>query len=231
MVIYHKMNNPFDIFDKIYCVHLPQHTERLTLIKQEFDKFGMNDRVQYIHAKPPQGGFNISNMRRNPRAEFGVSLSQIKAIIRALHDNAQQPFFCEDDIQFTKNASHQLSEALTQLPNNWDILYFDGHPRGKHSSASRFSPNLAKVSKMSFASAYSIPRRNLLSFIDFWFDNIGKPKDAMFDFLLGDWASLHDAYCVHPLICSQRIGYSFIGGKTDDKTDLLKRGWKFHLGG
>lgn len=223
------MNNPFDTFDKIYCIHLPQHNERLKLIEQEFEKVGFNNRVQYIHATPPQNGFNITNMRRNPKAEFGVSLSQIKAVVHAIHDNAKQPFFCEDDIVFHTDAQQLFSNVLNELPSDWEMLYFGGHPRGKHSKASRYSKTLAKIGRMSFADSYCIKGHLLIKWFDMWTNNIGRPKDGMYDFILGDFAFEHNSYCTIPLLCEQRVGHSYIGNKYDDKRDLVKRGWMHHL--
>ena len=226
------MNNPFNIFDKIYCIHLPQHTERLNLIEQEFKKFDMNDRVQYIHATPPDNKFTMNNMRRNPKAEFGVNISQIKAVVHAIHDQAKQPFFCEDDIVFHKDAEQIFTNVLIELPNDWELLYFGGHPRGNPANTTtfRYSKTLAKVGMMSFADSYTIKQKTLLKWFDVWSDNIGRAKDGQYDLILGDFALTHNAFCTIPLLCEQRVGYSYIGNKHDDKRDLIKRGWKNHLG-
>lgn len=79
------MNN-FDFFDRIYCIHLPHEQERKRLIDEQFASVGIADRVQFVHAQPPPKQFTMNNMRRAPRGEFGVNLSQIKAVVHAIND-------------------------------------------------------------------------------------------------------------------------------------------------
>ena len=143
--------NPFDFFDRIYCIHIPNKKRRAS-IEVEFKRVGINGRVQYIHATPPPKGFTMSNMRRAPRGEFGVNLSQIKAIVHAISDGAKRPLFFEDDVIFHQNAHELLETSLKDLPDDWDILYMGGHPTGPifDPQAIKFSSTLAKVGKFSF---------------------------------------------------------------------------------
>lgn len=213
----------FEFFDRVYCIHLPNPGRR-SLIEQQFERVGMRD-VTYVHAAQPPQGFTMSNMRRSPSAEFGVNLSQIKAVMQAIDDGAEHPLFVEDDIVFHKDAGEMFIRAFQSLPFDWDVLYFGGHPRAK---AQRVSEHLAKVGAMSFAEAYSIRRKALTAFVDYWFDRIGKPN-AMYDFILGEFAAKRNSYCTYPLICEQPPGMSQISGTIDDKRDLVRRGWANNL--
>lgn len=210
----------FEFFDKIYCVHLPEQKERKQLMDAEFEKIGATNRVQYVHATPPKyKQFTMNNMRRNPAGEFGCNLSQIKAVIHAALDGVSRPLFVEDDIQFEPDAEKVLSNAINELMDKWDILYLDGHPR--RAPAKKYSKHLAKVTRFCFADAYCIPREKLEEYIDWWLNRISK-KEAMYDFILGDFAEKSESYCVYPPICKQRSGYSIIGQKHDEKTYTTK---------
>jgi glycosyl transferase, family 25 len=214
----------FGFFDRTYCVHLPNASRR-KLIEVQFERVGIRD-VQYVHASQPPSSFKISNMRREPRAEFGANLSHIKAVVTAIADGAERPLFVEDDIVFHDDAERMLTAALADLPQDWHLLYIGGHPRAE---VTRISPTLAKVGAFSFAEAYSLKRRALLEFFGMWCDRISRP-DAMYDFVLGEFAAVHNAYCSYPLLCEQPPNMSQISGEIDDKRKLVARGWAKNLG-
>lgn len=204
------------IFDRIYVVHLP-HAERRAAIEAELAKLGLQ--ATFLHAKPPAGTFTIPNMRRNARVEFALSLSHIKCVIRALEDGAERPLFLEDDVVFRDVGL--LPEVAAELPADYDVLYLGGHPRGP---VTRASTLLVKVSTFSFAEAYSLSRKALRPFLDFWLDRIGQPN-AMYDFVLGEFAAAHNGYCVYPLMTWQAAVPSHISGKVEDRSHLLAKGW------
>lgn len=204
----------FDLFDRVYCIHLP-NAERRKAIEREFERVGIQN-VEYVHAAAPPAQFKISNMRRAPAAEFGCALSHVKAITRALADCAAMPLFVEDDVVFA-DLQH------FGLPLNWRVLYLGGHPREK---VTHWGANVVKVGRFSCAEAYSI--REPARFLDFWFDRTTRP-DAMFDFVLGEYASQGESFCVYPPVTHQPPNFSQIGGKVDDKRDLIRRGWDANL--
>jgi GR25 family glycosyltransferase involved in LPS biosynthesis len=212
-----------DYFDRVYCIHYPDPTRR-EAIEEQFKRVGITG-VEYVYAERPKGKFHITNMRRAPAAEFAVNLSHIKAVTRALADNAKRPVFFEDDIVFRNDANEILAQSLKALPDDWDVLYMGGHPCDE---VDRLSDNLVKVARFSFAESYAISGRSLVSFLDFWFDRIGQLQ-AMYDRILGEFAELNDGYCVYPVITHQPLGYSHIVKANDDKRSLVQRGWQNNL--
>ena len=186
----------FDYFDRVYCIHLPNPGRRKAM-QAELDRLGIRN-VEYVHARPPAAGFRMTNMRRAGGPEFGANLSHVKAVLRAVADGAERPLFLEDDVVFRLDAATLLATALAELPA-WDVLYMGGHPR---ETVSRFSPSLVKVGRFSFAEAYAISRKALLPFLEMWTDRIAG-NDAMYDFILGEFAASHESYCVYPLLCCQ----------------------------
>ena len=214
----------FDYFDKVYCIHLP-NDERREKIERQFERVGIKD-VTYIHAHEPHRGFESTNMRRNPRGEFGANLSHIKAVITAISDKVQYPLFIEDDIEFVSNAPAKLQKVLNDIPASWDVLYFGGHPRGEYTV---ITDSVAKISTFSFAEAYAIQDWALQPFVDFWLNRIGQ-KDAMYDFILGEFAAENESYCAFPLLTHQPPGtFSYIANKPDDKSHCTKKGWDNNL--
>lgn len=202
------------MFNQVYCIHLQSSTDRKPLIEQELNKLPIGD-VQYISAKQPPSNFSMNNMRRNPSAEFGCNLSHIKAINTAIINNNKSALFVEDDIVFVDKPMDKILSA--NIPNDYDLIYLDGHPR--YDKATRINNAIVKVKRFCFASAYIMTRKTMLSFLNYWYDRITQPN-AMFDFILGDFSATVNSYAFYPVICKQRTGYSIIGKKHDDKTNL-----------
>ena len=180
-------------------------------MEAEFRRLGL-EHVQYVHAAVPEHAGN--NFRRNMTAEFGANLSHIKAVVRAIDDGAVCPLFIEDDIVF---------KSEIPLPPEYDVLYLGGHPR---EPVSEYGDGLYRVGTFSCAEAYSLS--NPREFFDFWCDRIGK-KNAMFDFILGEYAKQGLGLAYYPTITEQPPGHSQIGNKFDDKRPLYERGWQNNL--
>ena len=204
-----------DAFDRVYVVHLPNE-ERLLHIVEQLKKVGIRE-ATFVHADPPPKDFTVPNMRRNPRAEFGAGLSHIRAIVQALADRAERPLFLEDDVTFRVESS--------PLVEKWDVLYLGGHPR---EAARMVAPGVAKVGKFSCAEAYSIRGSLLPDLHRYWCNRVTR-HDAMFDFILGEFAAAHDSYACYPVVTEQAQFKSHIRGEIDDKRALVERGWQNNL--
>lgn len=207
----------FDCFDRVYVIHLP-NIERELHITKELERVGL-DRFKFVCVEAPAKNFTVPNMRRNPRAEFGAGLGHISAIVEAIADRAKRPLFLEDDVIFRVKTS--------PLPDKWDVLYLGGHPRGP---AQMVAPGIARIGKFSCAEAYSIRGELLMEFHRYWCSRITKP-DAMFDFILGEFAWMHDheSYATYPVVTEQAPFVSHIKGEIDDKRKLVERGWQNNL--
>ncbi len=204
----------FDLFDGVYVVHLPNE-QRLRHMAKQLD--GVRP-VTYVNGYAPPNGFTVPNMRRNPRAEFGANLGHISAIVEAIADGAKRPLFLEDDVIFkTHEADYEARD--------WDVLYLGGHPR---EPVKMIAPGLAKVGKFSCAEAYSVRGDLLTDLVAHWCNRITRP-DAMFDFILGEFAAKQDSYAFYPTITEQAQFVSHIKGEVDDKRALVERGWRNNL--
>jgi len=201
---------------RAYVVHLP-NAERRAKIAAELAEHGYGD-VVFVHAQEPFKGFTASNMRRNPRGEFGCALSHVKAIMQAVADNVDQALFVEDDIKFRRYPHFEM-------PEDWQVFYFGGHPR---SPVVKVSENVYRVGLFSCAEAYLLNRDSMREFLQFWCDRAGQPN-AMFDFILGEFAAQGGGYALYPMLTHQPPGWSGIGQKHDDKRELIERGWKSNL--
>ena len=217
------IKNPFNWFDSCYVLSDPI-TARLDACRERLTTVGIYGPIfDYAKACP---SLQMNNMRRNPAVEFAVNLGHIKNIVSAIGAGCRRPVFFEDDVDFPKHAEATLGYAIAELPASWSVLYLGGHPR---EPIERYSEHLVTAKTWSCAEGYAISLRHLPRFFDFWCDHISR-KNAMFDFILGEYAkSTGLAYAVSPSVTYQPDGWSFIGTKTDSKSDLIQRGWDNNL--
>ena len=206
----------------VYVVHLPC-PERKAKIAAELARVGFTD-ITYIHAQEPVQGFNMSNMRRNPRGEFGCALSHLKALALALASYGDTQFLIvEDDVEFLRELP-----PLHEFPPYFDIVYLGGHPRGPV-EPDPFAPWFCRINGgYSCADGYVITRNAIEDFLPFWCDRAGQPN-AMYDFILGEFAAKFMGYAIHPAVLHQPPGWSHIGQKHDDKRELIRKGWEANL--
>jgi hypothetical protein len=205
----------------VYVIHLP-NAERKARIAAELERVGFDD-VTYIHAKEPYDGFGMSNMRRNARGEFGCALSHLKAIAYAAQfPRRSMSLFIEDDVVFAPDFDPLL---LLKVPSYYRVTYLGGHPRGP---VEKISNALVKIGPWSCAESYLMGQVSALEFLQFWCDRAGQPN-AMFDFVLGEFAALGDSYAFYPQLTHQAVGWSHIGQKIDDKSACIEKGWKTNL--
>jgi len=202
---------------RVYVISL-ENPERRSAISMELQKAGYGD-VEFISAQEPVKGFTMSNMRRNPLGEFGCALSHLKAISTAIQQDVDKALFIEDDIVFRRY-------DYFEWPEDWQVMYYGGHPRGPVTQVSEFVYEIS--GGFSCAEAYVMNRDSMRDFIPFWCDRAGQPN-AMFDFILGEFAAQGGGYALYPTMTHQPPGYSQIGLKHDDKRDLIERGWKANL--
>jgi len=167
------MNNPFDFFGKIYCINMPEDTERKKQVSKEFEKANIINRIEWISAAKPPKDFHIDLYRRNPAAEFGCSLSHITAIVNAINDKHDNILILEDDITFVNNFSNILTNSLDELPNDWTGLYLGCTPVNKK----KISKTLIKINGWNTwgTYAYALNGKHLLKYFNHWAKSITHP--------------------------------------------------------
>lgn len=201
------MAKPFDFFELIHCINLPNASERLTQVSNEFTKLDILDRVKFIHATPPIEGISISSPSSKlkfPKGEIGVSLSQSKAIISALNNKSDNVLIFEDDVQFFPHCIPTLHEALQELPKDWDVLYLGGKPT---TQMIKVSPNICRVSLFLGAYAYAVSNKFMFTLVSTWLDNL---TTRACDGIMKDLSLHHNFYCINPPLCTTREGISII---------------------
>jgi GR25 family glycosyltransferase involved in LPS biosynthesis len=140
------MKNPFDYFDKIYCINLDSRPDRWEQAKSEFEKVGILDRVERFSACV---GNEIVNGSTGPRARHlgvdgdqivdgelskhnqtkwkqldGITMSMLTCIKNAKENNFDNVLIFEDDVEFLNFDKALFSNTLKSLDKvDWEIFY------------------------------------------------------------------------------------------------------------
>lgn len=133
--------------------------------------------------------------------------------------------FFEDDCLMDSDFWIKARQAMKELPEDWNVLYFGGEHRIHGRPAPTvYSENLYKVENVNRLHAYAIPLRTLPKII-LWFEenwdwghNFRDPKtgqsEAEVDFALASLVESGElqGFAMKPWICSQGAGFSFTQG-------------------
>ena len=103
--------NPFDFFDKIFCINLDSRPDRWEEAQKEFEKACIQDRVERFPGIVVPG---------NP--DKGAHLSHAGCIRLAKEQGCRNVLILEDDIEWLANPL-ELKRVVPEVPENWDMLY------------------------------------------------------------------------------------------------------------
>lgn len=197
------MNN---FFDHIYCLNQAERPDRWKQAEEEFLRVGLTvERFTALKADQPFHSFCIS--------QYGM-LKQF------LETDGNKLLTLEDDVLF-KNLDH-LSDALSELPDNWDILYLGANDRGI--TPQKFSKHLCRIKTAWTTHAIAYSRK----MVEIIVKNYPVETFAMYDDWLSNQLADHNCFIVNPPVAWQRKGISDLwGGVENDYTgcfiDVEKR--------
>lgn len=211
------MNKITDFFDKTYCVNLDKRKNRWDECVNEFTKWGIDgvERVSAIDGSTLKtSDYNINFEIGN----VGLILTNINIIKEAKEKNYSSILILEDDVVFTDEINN-ISNYFSQLPEDWDMLYFGGN----HNTHMRVKPPIIindKVSKL-----HNTYTTHCVGIKDTMFDillNMLPKLSAPIDVQYAGLQKIFNVYCFYPAIAKQRVGFSDIQNKTQDYNWLIK---------
>lgn len=170
-------------FDNIYCISLDEREDRRRAARNQFDKVGLVDRVEFVIVK------------KNPvDAEQGIYESHMACMRKGIAADAQTMMIFEDDIVFDRFSAAVLTDCIEFLSktSSWKIFFL-----GCLVYRSRKTKNRAvlKVRYRSLTHAYAVERR----FAEIL---VAMPRRKNpYDILLRHVAK--DSYAAHPAFAFQ----------------------------
>ncbi len=217
-----EMKNPFDTFEKIFCINLDSRPDRWSLAQEEFKKVGIEDRVERM-----PGTIHEANC-------LGCFLSHLKCIKYAKDNKLDNVLIFEDDVEFVHSDLQVLASGLDELQKHiWRIFYLGGL---LHKPSKLVSKNLIRVRRMWAGQSYAV-HSSVYNFIlgpkmghvDFD-NNTLRPKRKAYGGPDSFYARKlqkrfwEQSYCLYPLMCVQRPDYSDSEGVyLDRKSSQLQK--------
>lgn len=184
---------------KAWVINLDERPDRMELFKENKFPFEV-ERFSAIKADPGWVGCTRSHLEI-------LSKSKLPVLI------------FEDDFVFIESWA-EVEKAMSQLPKDWDALYL-GVTLMK--SVERYSENLFRVKEGLCAYAIIFNSRRIVDYIINNFDKFETPICKTIDvFYAYDVQQKFNCFVVHPLIGTQRAGYSDIEKRVTDYTQITE---------
>jgi len=191
------MKNPFNHFDRIFLINLPERTDRLMESLDECAKVGIQNRVEIREGikTGPQG------------------LTHVMHRILSEVDSSETILIMEDDVKFVNNPTKTLTLAMEQIQwDDWDMLYLGALTKQRlhlrYPSWYRLKYGYCCHAIVFNRRIIPTVRLLLQSFLD---------KDAVVDRLLAGYIQpIYSCYLISPMIADQRPSFSDLENKVTD---------------
>ena len=115
--------------DNVYLINMDKDTERLEKVTKECKKFNINferfNGVNPLKLSKKELNKYVSKTCQNicPYGLIGSGVSHMKIYEDALKNNYKNILVLEDDVYFSEDLYEELNKAMTELPEDYDILY------------------------------------------------------------------------------------------------------------
>ncbi|MBW6520354.1 MAG: glycosyltransferase [Desulfoarculaceae bacterium] len=137
---------PWDFFDKIYCISIDTRLDRREAAKKQFSAVGLLARVEFVLVtKHPEN------------QEQGIFQSHIHCLQKGLAAGARHILLFEDDILFQGFNGQRLHEATTFLPTlpAWNAFFLGALTTRISPTA---APSVVRIRYRCLAHAYALDR-------------------------------------------------------------------------
>ena len=205
--------NPINqYFDQVYCINLDRRGDRWARAQERFDRAGIAvKRVSAVDGAmiptdelPSRNDLRGIESSQSIRAICGGWLSHRSVYFDARIHCYRRILVFEDDVVLSEDINDQFREYLSQVPEDWRLLYFGGNHVAPVSPINR---NIVRM-KMSFAlHAYAVHHRLLPVLLRTMTSDI-KQIPTVVDVYLGMLHKMFPSYCFSPSSAWQEDGFS-----------------------
>jgi len=179
------MNNPFDQYEKIFCINLKEREDRWNQCVLNFGKYEIKNNERF-------NGYKISadHFDKKRRGQIGCALSFYKCFEKIKTDKLQSVLILEDDFNFTldkEDLFKKINICISELPNNWDSLYFGANLTDEYGidPVEKYSANLHRLKSAHCLHSVSFSYQG----VEKIFDLLGYEK-AGFDSLIANYENM-----------------------------------------
>ena len=203
-------------FDQVFCINLDKRKDRWTETGTELKKWDLFNGVnRFIGIDGSELTYDKTKFRVNS-GELGLLKTHIKLLQIAKTKKYKNILILEDDIEFTEEIKN-LEKYMSQVPSDWDILYFGGnHNIHEGEKINKINDNVIKCSRT--YTTHCIVLRNTI------YDkclNLIKGCDKPVDMYYSDLQKELNVYSLYPSVALQRVSYSDIQNKIEDNKRVI----------
>lgn len=184
---------------KVYCINLPERTDRFENAYRELSSIGITD-INWHHGQKTSWGHT------------GCTQSHVDVLKKCRTLNRFTIF--EDDIQFINNPLNLLGLVEKQLPRQWDLLYLGANV---YEPLQKFSENIYHLKGAYCTHAIVYNNREVADYIIFHQNNIRQIDVFFREFV----QKVFRCYIVSPIIATQADGHSDIVKKHTSNTRMF----------
>jgi GR25 family glycosyltransferase involved in LPS biosynthesis len=189
-------------FENIFCINLEKRKDRWDSFTKEMKKNSITGVVKY---KGIDGG-EIYNPTRMLNGELGILLTHLSLIKECKNRNYENVLIFEDDLVLHENYNN-LDDYMSQVPNDWDFIYFGGnHVYGD--KPEKINDNTLKLNYT--VSLHCVAIKNTM--FDIIIDKLNKFEKQV-DACYADLHKSVNCYGITPNIALQKEGFSNIQNK------------------
>ena len=111
--------NVNDFFDKIYCINLPERTDKWKECEDEFNKHNL-----IVEKYDALKGYKKNTLLAG---EVGLILTNIEILKDAITNNYNKILILEDDVIFNDDFNEKFESKISDLPDDWETLHLGGN--------------------------------------------------------------------------------------------------------
>lgn len=108
------MSNLYTMFDGVFYLNLPERYDRNDRIKSRLANAGLEGVCRFPAIRVPH------------HPEMGCALSHLSLIGYAFQQGMESILIFEDDAVFCENFIAKANKYLSDVPDNWEMIYFGG---------------------------------------------------------------------------------------------------------
>ena len=188
---------------KSYVINLKRRTDRLDEINLPFNYeiFEATERkIEFADYSVKQQGF------------MGCWDSHRRLFTQVKNDNLDMVLVLEDDIEVCEDFNNKLVKVMSELPEDWDLLYLGGWNVG---DVEKYSESLNWAKKVYTTHAFIVRNK----FYDTILESINS-RQWKVDILISDVLPLGNCFICEPTLVWQREGFSDIENKVTNNIHL-----------
>jgi GR25 family glycosyltransferase involved in LPS biosynthesis len=211
------MKNPFDFFEKIYCINLDHRTDRWQECCSIFNEYEITHKVERFSA--------VQYKHQDPRyskamGQLGCSASHFEITKNAYERNLENYLVLEDDFYFLDKPDilfDKLNFSISELPSNWQMLYLGGNLDCSYEiyPIQKYSEHLFKLNACHTTHAFSVNKSLYEKILDKSFFKIPiqewyQKYNVIDVYFSKEILKNNNCYITNPLLCLQKPGFSNI---------------------